>query len=127
VLGYHISESQSAGWVDSVHEMPVIHFHWFVADRPIEVDVFLAETPFQRLLLDRRVRHKTDDWEAWFVTAEDLILLKLLANRPKDRVDIADILLIQGDLDKEYMRGWAKRLHVAEALEDALNGNVEPF
>lgn len=123
--GYAVPETQAGGWVDQVSGLSVIQFQLFLHDRSIDVDVFLAETQFQQQLLERRKRHAIDDWEAWFVTAEDLILLKLLANRPKDRVDIADILLIQGDLDKEHMRGWAKRLHVVEALEDALGAEPD--
>ncbi len=116
-LGFSIPPAQRTGWVDQVHGLPVIKFQWFLGDRAIDVDVFLAETPFQRQLLDRRQRHGAEGWEGWFVTAEDLILLKLLADRPKDRADIADIFFIQSQLDESYMKGWAEKLGVADALE----------
>ncbi len=64
-----------------------------------------------------------EGWEGWFVTAEDLILLKLLANRPKDRVDVADILFVQVTLDEAYLRRWAATLGIAVELEDALRAN----
>ena len=50
-----------------------------------------------------------------------LILVKLLANRPKDRVDVSDILFVQGTLDEAYMRRWAATLGIAVELEDALS------
>jgi hypothetical protein len=54
------------------------------------------------------------------VTAEDLILFKLLAGRPRDLLDIKDILFMQGQLDEAYMRRWAMPLGVAGQLELAL-------
>lgn len=65
-------------------------------------------------------RHRVDGFEAWFVSPEDLILSKLLAGRPKDLVDVADVLFIQGDLDVIYLRLWAGRLGILESLEQAL-------
>lgn len=118
--GFTIPAAQATGWIDSVRGMPVVKFQWFVGERAIDVDLFLAETPFQRELLKRRQRHAADDWSGWFVTAEDLVLLKLIAGRPKDRTDIADILFIQGQLDESYLRSWAKELGVTPALEEAL-------
>jgi hypothetical protein len=54
------------------------------------------------------------------VTAEDLILFKLIASRPRDLIDVQDIFFTQGDLDEAYMRRWAKELGVAEKLEEVL-------
>lgn len=119
-LGYSVPHAQAGGWIDTVRGMPVIKFQWYIGTRAIDIDVFLAETPFQAELLKRRVRHSGEGWGGWFVTAEDLILLKLLANRPKDRVDIGDILFIQGDPDIEYLRRWAGELGVADQLDEAL-------
>jgi hypothetical protein len=119
-LGYTIPEAQRRGWIDAVKGLPVVKFQLLVAEHSIDVDVFLAETPFQQELLGRRQRHEADGWSAWFVTPEDLILLKLLADRPKDRIDVADLLFIQHALDVEYMRYWATRLGVLPALEAAL-------
>lgn len=122
-LGFSIPAAQADGWVDAVRGLPVIKFQWFIASHVIDVDVFLAETPFQNELLKRRQRHGAEGWEGWFVTAEDLILLKLLADRPKDRVDIGDILLLQPKLDEAYLREWAGRLGVGNELETALNAS----
>ena len=71
-------------------------------------------------MLERRVWRRIDGWEAWFASAEDLILLKLLAGRPKDMLDVADILFIQEDLDTGYLRTQAASLAVGPMLEQAL-------
>jgi hypothetical protein len=58
--------------------------------------------------------------EARVVTAADLILFKLLADRPKDKADIQSVLSVQGIPDADYLRDWAARLGVADRLEPAL-------
>jgi hypothetical protein len=58
--------------------------------------------------------------EVWLVSPEDLILLKLLANRPRDIADIGDVFFMQGQLDVTYMKKWAQRLGVADRLEPFL-------
>lgn len=119
-MGLVVPPEQLSGWVDSVHGLPVVKLQWYVGTQPIDVDLFIAESPFQRELLNRRQRHSGEGWEAWFVTPEDLILLKLLADRPKDRIDIADILFVQGTLDESYLRTWAAKIGVSERLDDLL-------
>lgn len=129
-LGYTVPPPQRAGWVDLVQGLPVVKVQLFVGGRPIDVDIFLAETAFQRQLLARRQRRRADGLDAWFVSPEDLVLLKLLARRPKDLVDVGDILFIQGQLDEDYLRRWARELGITDPLEQALrssgNGPREP-
>ena len=52
------------------------------------------------------------------MAAEDLLLHKLLANRPRDRSDVADLLLVGGALEMEYVRTWAEHLGVSARLAD---------
>jgi len=54
------------------------------------------------------------------VTAEDLILFKLIASRPRDLIDAQDVLFTQGELDKAYMRRWSQELGIAKKLEEVL-------
>jgi predicted nucleotidyltransferase len=119
-LGYSVPMAQESGWVDTVKGMPVVKFQVFLGTHVIDVDVFLAETDFQRNALTRRQRHRADGLDAWFVSPEDLILLKLMAGRPKDRVDVGDILFVQGKLDEAYLRQWASKLGISAALEQVL-------
>lgn len=101
--------------------LPVVKFQWFVGSRAIDVNVFLSEPPFQKQILERRRRISVEGWEGWFVTAEDLILLKLLANRQKHQVDVSDIFFMQPTLDELYMRQWAETLGIAVELNEALS------
>ncbi|MFT3881180.1 MAG: hypothetical protein QM703_16140 [Gemmatales bacterium] len=43
-----------------------------------------------------------------------------MANRLKDQVDVEDIFFMQGQLDENYMREWARKLNVLPLLEQAL-------
>jgi hypothetical protein len=116
--GYSIPEA--GAWMDRVAGMPLVKFHLFSRERVIDIDLFLAKCPFQHSLLQRRRREKIDGLELALVTPEDLILLKLLASRPRDLADIGDVLFTQGQLDEAYLRTWADQLHVRDALEAAL-------
>jgi hypothetical protein len=119
-LGYSVPEQYQSGWVDCVAGMPVVKARLYLQGRGIDGDLFLAESRFQRQLLARCRREQIDDFAAWLVSPEDLILLKLLAHRPRDLADVGDILFTQGKLDEQYLRHWAQELGAAADLERVL-------
>ena len=76
-------------------------------------DVALGRTPFDRSALSRRQRVKLFGSEVWIVSAEDLILYKLVAYRYKDLGDAEAVLVRQrGRLDLDYLRRWATEIAV---------------
>lgn len=120
-LGYSVPPPYERGWVDEVGGMPLIKFRTYLdAEHGIDVDIFLAESAFQQSVLSRRQTIQIDGVTAWLVSPEDLILLKLLAGRARDKADIGDILFMQGELDRTYLRRWAKQLGIATELEETL-------
>ncbi len=118
--GYTVPEPYESGWVDQVAGMSLVRARLFFEGSAIDIDIFLAESEFQEELLARRKRQQVDGMPVWLVSAEDLILLKLIASRPRDLVDIDDVLFIQGSLDEDYMRRWGEKLHVLSELDRAL-------
>jgi hypothetical protein len=72
-LGFAVPPAQTTGWIDTVCGLPVIKFQLIMAERAIDVDVFLAESPLLQEVLKRRRRHAAEQLQAWFVTAEDLL------------------------------------------------------
>lgn len=120
-LGHTVPEVYQSGWVDRVAGMPVVKSRLFSEGRGIDVDIFLAESRFQQQLLARRRRHQLDDLAIWFVSPEDLILLKLLSHRPRDMADIGDVRFTQGQLDETYVRHWAQQLGVLKEWERVLS------
>lgn len=121
-LGYTVPEAYTSGWVDEVGGMPLVKFRLFVEENGIDIDVFLAESPFQQSILGRRRREDVDGAVLYLVSAEDLVLLKLVAGRPRDIADVYDVLFIQGSLDVNYMQKWAAGLGITDRLTQALVG-----
>lgn len=119
--GYTVPETYRRGWVDQVAGMPLVKFRIYYEGGGTDVDVFLADNDFQKEILTRSREEQTEIGSLMLVTPEDLILLKLLAARPRDLIDVADILFTQGRLDEPYMRRWASQLGIAQNLEDALS------
>lgn len=118
--GFSIPESYRGGWVDSVAGMPLVRVEWIDDKGTFEVDLFLAETVFLRQIL---VRSRSSDVEGWplrVVSPEGLILLKLIADRPRDRIDVADILFTQSPVDEAYRRDWGERLGIGDRVARAL-------
>jgi hypothetical protein len=119
-IGYTVPEAFRTGWVDQVSGLALVKFRWYREGQGIDIDVFLAEAPYQQEVLKRRRRIQLDGLTTWLVSPEDLILLKLLAARPRDLADIGDVLFTQGQLDEAYLRHWADALGVRAKLEQAL-------
>lgn len=119
--GYSVPEAYTRGWVDQVAGMPLVKFKTYCASGTVDVDIFIAENDFQKSLLSRSEVMSTEVGSVSIVTVEDLLLLKLIANRPRDLIDVADLLFIQGDLDEDYLKHWAKRFGVLETLEEKLS------
>ena len=119
-LGYDVPQAFAAGWVDQVAGMPLVRVGRYIEGKSIDVDLFLAESRFQQELLARAKPEQIDDLMVSIVTPEDLVLLKLLAHRPRDLADIGDIFFVQGTLDEPYLKHWAAELGVSERLDAVL-------
>lgn len=65
---------------------------------PATIDVLLPVVEYQAVALDRAVDH--------VLTAEDVVLHKLIAWRPRDRDDIRSILEAGVALDPAYLAHW---------------------
>jgi hypothetical protein len=80
------------------------------------VDLLLCAGPFLEEALERRVRAPLPDVAPIHVaTPEDLILMKLVAGRPQDLVDVRSLIAAQR-VDRAYIRRWAARLKILTRL-----------
>jgi predicted nucleotidyltransferase len=100
--------------------MPLVKVRLFLDGRSVDADIFIAETSFQREVLERRVAAGVEGRDVKLVSAEDLILFKLVAGRPRDLIDVQDVLFTQGKLDEPYLRRWAGPLGVEARLDEVL-------
>lgn len=117
--GYSIPPVYDSGWLDRVAGMPLFKVARHVESGDIDVDIFVAESYFQDSILTRRVQLEMDGKLVWLVSPEDLVLLKIAADRPRDRIDVQDLFFALGDLDDAYLDHWADKLAVADKLAAA--------
>jgi hypothetical protein len=78
----------------------------------VDVDLFVAFHRQHFEAMSRRVRVAGPDGrERWFLSAEDLAILKLALFRSKDRLDLEALFAVKGPhLDAAYMRRWIATL-----------------
>ena len=113
-----------------------IHFNLIHLETTFKVDIFVPKTrAFDQQIFSRRVKSNitsTSDRQAYFVTAEDLILAKLewyqQSGDTSERQwqDVLAIIHTQDrTLDQDYLRRWAKNLNILKLLEKALTEALE--
>lgn len=80
-------------------------------DRRTIIELQTSKTAFQREVIERaRQEHGLS-----VATPEDLIVMKLIADRPKDQIDVLGLLRLPG-LNWEYIESWAQRWSVNDRL-----------
>ncbi len=87
----------------------------------VYIDLFLAESEWEKKVLERAKQINFQDTTIPVISPEDLILYKLLAGRNRDTEDVREILKIKKEtLDFEYLKIEAEKLSVLVFLEDEL-------
>ena len=124
--GFTVPEPFRSGFVDSLRGLSKVKLILFGQPSPIDIDLFLAGTKYQKEALSRRQRLELEGRQMWIVGPEDLVLHKLIAGRLRDLSDIEDILLVHGPMDVAYLRQWGDELGVRESLERSLRSAGYP-
>ena len=74
------------------------------------VDAFVSDHPhFHEMKARRRQLASPSGEKLWFITAEDLCVMKLLYGRTKDLADL-ERMFASLTLDVPYMREWLTKL-----------------
>lgn len=93
-------------------------------DSGINIDISLGILPFEEEVVGRSVLHDVGPLLVRLPTPEDLIILKAVAHRPKDLLDIQEIVTTNPNLDLARIEYWVKSF--AEVLEmPELWGSIE--
>lgn len=79
------------------------------------VDISLGLLPFEVETVERSVLYQIGSFHIRLPTPEDLIILKAVAHRPKDLLDIEAVITRQKRLDYERIQFWVQQF--AELLE----------
>jgi len=72
----------------------------------IGVDFIFSCLPYERLAIQRAVSVHIGTARIQFATAEDTIIHKLFAGRPRDIEDVKGIVNNKSDLDATYLKQW---------------------
>ena len=90
---------------------------------PFMIDLLLDEHPFYGSLLARGRQQLVDGKTVSIASVEDLVLMKVLAARPRDIADVSHLIETHGPtLDREYLQRWAEKLDITDELAAALDG-----
>lgn len=87
----------------------------------ITVDVAIGSMGFERQVIHRASTTEFGTLNVPVATAEDLILMKLVAGRARDLEDIENVVLAQADLDWDYLAT------TGAALQTALSQDLVPL
>ena len=85
-------------FVEQTRVLPVVHA------TAVPVDVVLAGPGIEELFFDRVVHRRIGQVEIPIAAAEDIIIMKILAGRPKDLEDVRGIVSAKGDLNVAQVR-----------------------
>lgn len=85
--------------------------HAFARLGDVRVDVYVPTHVFHASVLERRRRRPLAGREAWFLSAEDLAVFKLILDRAKDRADVEALAMVGGEeFDRSYVRRWLQKI-----------------
>lgn len=78
----------------------------------VRLDLFLAHHPMHESMRARRVAVRAfGEHDRYFLSAEDVVLTKLIYRRRKDVLDLERLFAVQeGNLDLGYVRYWLTRI-----------------
>ena len=87
-------------------------------DSGIQLDLAIGLSGFEQEIVERADPMMIGDNEIFVATAEDLLVLKMLAGRPQDLQDVMGIVEVQADrLDWQYCLAAATRLEKAISID----------
>lgn len=94
----HIALELKEGYLSEVHY------------KNVRIDILLPILPYFKRVIERANTFCLFGNEIRFATCEDLIILKLLSNRERDREDVKEIGALQLELNISYIRDSLKSL-----------------
>ncbi len=81
----------------------------------VNIDISFGWLPFEEESVQRKVFHKIGSLRIPLPTPEDLIVMKMVAHRPQDMIDVKSILQAYPKLDRKRTHKWVKEF--SDALE----------
>jgi len=99
--GLKILPEDDQAFVRDTHVLPTIE-----PSTGIRVDLIFSFTPYERQAIGRAVSVHIGGEDVMFASAEDVIIHKLFAGRPRDLEDVRSILIKKPEVDAGYIVRW---------------------
>jgi len=74
----------------------------------IDIDISLGALPFESELVERATKIDVGGVQVRVASAEDLVIMKAVAGRQRDVIDIENLILANPHLDVERVRRWVR-------------------
>lgn len=87
----------------------------------IDVDIVFGALPFEEDAVARAVLIKIGDLSVPLSTAEDLLIMKAVAHRPRDLADIESVLDAHPKINLRRVRRWVREFSTALEMPEILN------
>lgn len=87
------------------------------------MDFILSFSPYEQEALKRVRLVELDDVKVRFASAEDVIIHKVIAGRPRDLEDVRVMLIKNPSVDIAYIRWWLKQF--TASLQEPYLGQFE--
>ena len=105
---------RSAGWVVLVDDAEEFVRETLVLpckdqNSDIRMDCVFSFTPYEASAISRAIELDVDGAQVRYATAEDLVIHKIFAGRPRDLEDVRGIMLHNPSLDNDYILTWLGR------------------
>jgi hypothetical protein len=86
----------------------------------IDIDVILGGLPFEKNAVDNAVFHRIGGLDIPLPRVEDLMIMKAVAHRPRDTLDVQSLLETNPNVDVELVRRWVREFGIATAMSDLI-------
>ena len=87
----------------------------------VNIDISFGLLPFEEESMRRKILHRIGSLNVPLPTPEDLIIMKMVAHRPQDMVDVKTILQAYPRLDQKRVKKWVKEFSIALESPDILS------
>jgi len=95
---FHVRPSDPEAFVEQTRVLPL------TTSDGVAIDVIFGMLPFEEEAVHRAVTEVVSGQPVRFCTAEDLVIMKIISERPKDQDDVLAILKRRGGkLDRSYL------------------------
>jgi len=90
----------------------------------VDIDISLGALPFEDEVIERSTWIRAGNVRIRLASAEDLVIMKAVAGRPRDMMDIANVIRANPDLDVERIRRWVREFSAVLDMPE-IHSNLE--